>query len=633
MIIKNILTLAVLATSLNTALAKTKIYPFVAMEVDEIYSDVEKVTEDKNYIKNFYDIIDQGLNKKTTDRQPWTTSYWPLAKGVIADPFENASVPYYLDFARTYIYQWKATKKSFDKRKKTVLKYIDQLSNEELTQLAPSEKYDLLLGDTSFDLTNRLMDYMYRYGKNNYYSELVDITAAAANTAELATKYVEWGWYDSIETALKVDTVLNRRIESQRALALLKSGQETDPLKAIEIVLPQALEEDKNYIIDEPLVQNIASWEGICNGWSTAAGLIPRPRKAISFELGKRSNGTPIKLKFYPDDIKGLVSLYWFNSLIQGPLTTDQNGEYQSGGTILVGNRCSAKAREDVYGRLYDTKVNKYTGKLTPSCSGVHPAKWHLALANLIGKQGRSFIVERKVDSPVDNHPMYGYSFKYFNPYSGTFHESVERNIVEVHKRDQFKNNRHPKTKYIVGVETTMNYLEYLKPVREDYNSESDDEITNKTMIYDLELDEDYNIIGGQWRSTHVGKPRNENRVGPRDGNRKEDRNHNQPDFFWVVTKDWKKSGLFDNQAGLEEWTDKTQAPPKSWLAEAHKYHAFEYLESTKYGNAKECKVKNKITGEKRTVWCELARNRPQPLANIVNILVELSSGVKFKNF
>ena len=608
----------------------TNIYPFVPMSVKEIYNDVERVTEDKNFIKNFYDIIEQKLSKKKTKVKPWSSSYWPLGKGTIADPYEDSKVSYYVEYIRTHTGVWKHSLDDFKKRKKKLLndQILEKLTNKELEKLAPSEKYDILLGDFSFDLTNRQMEYMGRYGADNHYGSLDKIYAAGDDTLSLAELYVSWGWYKTPEDAFRIDSVLNKRIDAQRAVSLVDSGDSENIEDAWHAVKDHALAEAKNYVIDEPLSTDIAGWEGICNGWSTAAGIIPRPRKAVTFNLGKRSDGSDIIIKFFPSDIKGLVSQLWFNSSIQDSFYVANNGKPQ-GGTILVGNRCNTDAEEDAYGRLYDVEKDPYSRQLEPRCVGVHPAKWHMGLVNLIGKQGRSFVVERKVDSPVDNHPMYSYEMKYFNPNDGKEYKDIRHNIEEITEEDQFYSNRNPKAKYVVGVETTMTYLDYMKPNREETDDEKDDSEVDKTMLYDLELDADYNIVGGQWRAKYAGKILRKKRPGSKI-RQKEKRNHNQPDFFWVVSKRWKETGYFNNWSSVAKWEDKTQAPPASWIDTAKKTHDMHAYESTYNYKGKLCDVKNPNTGDKRTVWCGLKTNKPQPMSNVVNTLIELSSGKSF---
>ena len=67
-----------------------------------------------------------------------------------ADPYEGNKISYYAEFTRTHTGVWKETRDDFQERISDEHKRIDAMSEEELAKLAPSEKYDLLLGDYTF---------------------------------------------------------------------------------------------------------------------------------------------------------------------------------------------------------------------------------------------------------------------------------------------------------------------------------------------------------------------------------------------------------------------------------------------------------------------------------------------------
>jgi hypothetical protein len=621
-------------------LAKTHsypaIYPFVPADQTAIYGDVERVTEDKEFIKNFYDIIDQDLSKARTKTKPWTSTYWPLAKGTIADPFEKSAISYYLD---TDWYDWEKNYDKFQDRKKGKLLNVDKMTEAELAKLAPSEKYDLLLGDLGYDLTDRLWNYMKGWGskkENGFLRRLNDSqvalytftdhiepdTGAHVTALSLAQNFVSWGWFPSVKDAFQNAYQLQGGVDVENALTMVDAGI----YESVEEAYPEALQMAKDDIGNYVLAKKnsrIAAWEGICNGWSTAAGTVPRPRKAVSFKLPNGKN-----LKFYPEDIKGLVSLYWVNSMIQDSLSVNNDGSYGGGGTLSAGLRCNLKsAKTDIWGRKYDNRADPFNKDHSARCVGVHPATWHMGLVNLIGKQGRSFVVERKVGPAVDNHPMYKYDMEYFNPNSGRSKKKLEDNVEEIDKDDQFKQFRNKNAKYVVGVQTTMTYLNYARPGRSETNSEKDDEEVDKKMFYDLELDADYNIVGGQWRTIKVGAPA-ERRSG---SSNKQRLNHNQPDFFWTITKraSWDDSkdetGLFKSDSKLSNWSDTSVAPPKNWKATAKQYHSFNYQQKFAWGSGRKCNVEDKKTGKMREVSCEYSTNRPQPLINVLKTLINRS--------
>ncbi|MBC76709.1 MAG: hypothetical protein CME64_11905 [Halobacteriovoraceae bacterium] len=601
-------------------------YPFVPMQLDlkkndeplkpTIYGDVRRVTEDKKFIKNFKDIISLRLMKAKTTEKPWTSSYWPMNKGMIADPYENSGLPYYADLGWV---DWENNHKQFLDRLEEELPYVDDMTEEELEKLAPSEKYDLLLGDKTFELTRKLWEYSYKWGseKENAFTEDIRKAIAGSNTLDLANEYLSKRFYTSVDDAFANSWTIKNTISAKRALELVSQGEYSNAKYAFPEALEYATQEAENYVLADKN-SRMAAWEGICNGWATAAGLVPRPRKSFSIEL---PNGK--KLKFYPADIKALAALYYVNSLIQDPARIGNDGLPYTQGTVSAGMRCNLKnVGRDIWGRRYDSKedpFNSNTHRVRDArCVGVHPATWHLGLVNLIGKQGRSFVVERKVGAAVDNHPMWGYEMEFFHPNTGRSKDNIYENVVRINKKDQFFQFRHPKAEYIVGVKMVAKYMDYARPDREDTNSEDDDDVVNKKMYYDLELDKDYNIVGGQWRAYKKGY---EAQQSSRD-NRP---NHNQPDFFWTITKDYKKTGWFGDVQMQEPWTDKTVAPPASWLKTARSYHGFVYNMTKANNNPATCHVVNLKTDKTEKWLCDQKYEKPQPFINVLNALIELS--------
>lgn len=590
-----------LVSSVTSAYGKyPEIYPFVPYKVDKIYSTVENIAEDEDFIKNFHEIIKKDLSKKKTIIQPWTSTYWPMNRGLIGDPYESTYAGYYIERGTI---SWTANVKKYKRRIHSVHKRIDKLSNAALNHLAPSEKYDLLLGDKDFDLTHRLWDYVRKWGNKKEYGFLSGVDITGEKTLELAKQFVANDWFDDIEDAFMNAYQIQGSLAPEYALDLVKSGKYATIEEAMDEAIELAVKESQNYVLTKKN-QFIAFWEGICHGWATSAMIVPRPRKTVSFKLPDGRT-----LKFYPADIKALVAQLWANSLIQDNKWIDiESGENIGGGVISAGLRCNLKKpKRDEWGRFYDNQADPFNKDHSPRCIGVHPAIWHLGLVNIIGKQGRSFIVERKVGEAVDNHPMSRYTMKYFNPYNGNLYTKLESNIVEISKRDQFKKFRSPKAKYIVGVVNWMTYMDWHRPQRFLRDSESMDKTDTHKMYYDLELDEDYNIVGGQWRSAKTGKGKNQK----------------QPDFFWAITKDWKP--FFTQRDDLESWSDTSTVPPASWLKAAKEAHSFIYHKKFSYGTGQKCTVVNKRTGKPRSVSCEFEEPRPQPLLNVVNKLVELA--------
>ena len=557
LIMLSVTTNLIITSAYSQARSHEDIYPFTPFSTQEVNKRIKFLTEDETPITSVVKIEDLGLRSfqlRDVNKQPWASTYWPLNKGTIADPYTGDGINI---FKLGDELSWRNNHKDYLRRvKKFHPKLIEgKLSEEELAKLAPSEKYDLLIGDESFDLTNRIWKYAAQYGQDKYQS------------------FVSKLYWDH---------------------------------PTVKLTAVQA----ENYVF-EKTNSRMSQWEGICHGWATASGVFPRPHSAFSVELTGKNKGK--KLTFFPEDLKALASLMFANSIAQDFTRSE-------------GLRCnSAFPKRDKFGRFYDATPDRFSKKFEPRCVGVHPGMLHLAVVNLIGKQQRSFIVEKKLKHPVDNHPMAGYEINYFNvdtkKYGSLFDSIVKRSDFA---DDPFASFRNRDSKFLLGIKLRLDYVDWMRPRRNITDDAAQDKMDSGEMLYDLELDAKLNIIGGQWRSTEDGTPL----FGAASlfvGN-------NQPNFIWVMSKDWKKS--FINNQNLEPWVDTTLPPPASWKTVALKSaHTFMYTEYALFNNEvqKYCPMVNKdVEGSKVDVPCDRIVNKPQPLYNVINQLFELSGNEGF---
>lgn len=524
---KSLVLSATLAVSLAPAFAQDsdplkEIYPYKPLTVDEINMKVTRLTEDAAPVRNIFRINELGLMSGGTKVQPWSGSYWPLNQGQIANTYQDKSMVKFWKYL-----SWENNVKSWHKREEQKLPFVLDMSEEELAKMAPSEKYDLLMGDTSFDLTRRVWDFAEKWGNQK-----------------------KWGFLSSIE-------------------------------------IPEGYRVPKANRL-------MALWEGICHGWAVAAGGYPRPEKTVTITLpdGK-------KLPFYPDDIKALISLAFANSVVQDNV-------------IVEGFRCNAKRpKKDKNGRYIDELPKKEGEQLLPRCADVHPAVWHMAMVNINGLQGRSMIVEVDANAKVNNHPLQSYRYNYYNPQNGK-EGSLEESMLtlEDYKKDPYRASRNPNTRFIVGVTMKYKYLAWTFPKANATDSEASDKHDEKDFHYDLELDRDGNIIGGQWRTTKKGR-----------GLFSRLSSTNQPDFFWVLPKNYM---MYFKSMELEGW-DGQGLVPESWKQPAAAAHAFTYNVTREYGFDEKCTVVPERGRGTKEVPCEFKYPRPQPLMNVVNKLLEMS--------
>ncbi len=513
--------------------AYRNIYPFKPMATKDIQSRVTRLSENENFIWDLREMTKRGLTKANTKVQPWGGSFWPLLQGQIANPYQDKNFSIlHGALSGLEVTSWKYNANKFEKRKEKLLPKIYELDEKQLAELAPSEKYDILLGDTSFDLTNRVW----------------------TNATTWAAKK-KWGYLSSID---------------------LPAGYR----------IPKAS-------------SFLALWEGICHGWAVAAGHYDRPEKTVWVTLPNKK-----KMPFYPNDLKALISLMWANSTVQDAV-------------ISEGLRCNRKSpKKDEHGRFIDTQLDKGDTNLLPRCADVHPAVYHASIVNILGIEGRSFVVDRHAKASVSNQPVSGYEYTYFNPDSGK-EGSLEETAISVanYAKDPFKDARNSETKFIVGVAMTLKYIDWEDPIMHETNYPSDDKVSDFKFNYDLELDANYKIVGGQWRVKKNGNSRflinNET---------------NQPDFFWVVPRDYKK--YFQQIPGLPTWDfAKSTLPPKEFKAAAQNAHSFIYQETREFGFDHKCPVLplKGTDGEVKNVNCEFKYPRPQPLINVIDKLLEES--------
>ncbi len=231
----------------------------------------------------------------------------------------------------------------------------------------------------------------------------------------------------------------------------------------------------------------VESWMGICHGWAPASYLAERPVNAVT--VAAFDNQT--KVKFYPDDIKGLISMLWANARV--PLKS-------------IGGRCQERSpRMDSLGRPVD-----------PNCLDTNPATWHRAIVNRVGLAKRSFIIDSTYDFQVWNQPLIGYKYRYFNPKTRDVTDSLQKAIVPAQdfSRDRYRQYRARGTTSVVGIAMEVTYAVERRPDHKERDGAEADRSHTVLYTYDLELGNNGLIIGGEWyRNLH-------------------------PDFLWTPTKD-----------------------------------------------------------------------------------------------
>lgn len=183
-------------------------------------------------------------------------------------------------------------------------------------------------------------------------------------------------------------------------------------------------------------------WEGMINGWSVASMLHVEPQPKTL------KNPDGIDIPFGSEDIKGLLG--YFYAYHRAP-------EIEA----MVGTPCQVR------GCVED----------------VTAASFHLALANMIGAKKKAFLMDLDRTRDVWNHPVVAYETEYRG--NAELHDGVV-----------------PGTQTIIRLKTTVTYIDEAlnmtwAPVLGTTNQ------LESTQVYQywLYLDQDNNIIGGEWKS------------------------------------------------------------------------------------------------------------------------------------
>jgi hypothetical protein len=274
---------------------------------------------------------------------------------------------------------------------------------------------------------------------------------------------------------------------------LLIGDPTTKAVYANGFLTPKIWSESGSFKDDKGVVE---PWMGICHGWAPAAFMLPRPKRSVI-----TPSATGIPLKFYPSDLKGLGSYLWAKA------QTPSN---------FLGGRCNDKepATDSETGRILDEQ-----------CFDTNPGNWHVAIVNQIGLLKRSFVMDATYDYEVWNQPVYSYKYTYFNPQTGKATKSLRTATTPISKytNDKFKKFRSKDAAYVVGVEMEVQYIVETEPTHDETNSARNDFVQSVTYMYDLELNKNKEIIGGEWYE------------------------NKHPDFLWKPTPGHKAKSNYDD--------------------------------------------------------------------------------------
>lgn len=260
---------------------------------------------------------------------------------------------------------------------------------------------------------------------------------------------------------------------------------------------------------------HVPGWMGICHGWSAATHMKAKiPYGSIVLETPSGN-----KIRFYQSDVKALQSMLWAKA---------------SPPTKFLGFRCDYTPPRDGEGRV-----------VGDNCYDTNPATFYLVLTNQMGLNKRSFVMDATYDSEVWNFSVINYKGTYWNPQTLQQTDNIKQAIVPIKQFtiDKFREHRTPGTAYVVGVTMDVEYMNENSP---NHRVQTKPATKTARYHYDLELDANYNVIGGEWYS----------------------RAH--PDFLWSYAPDAQALAPGDKDINADDWN--VAGPvPASWTEAARK--------------------------------------------------------------
>lgn len=257
----------------------------------------------------------------------------------------------------------------------------------------------------------------------------------------------------------------------------------------------------------------VEMWFGLCHGWAPASFMEKRPKQSTQVQLPSGET-----LKFTPDDMKALATLAWARNRLYD---TD----------MFMGGRCNDKnPKKDSNGRI-----------ISAECWDVNPGAWHISVLNRVGINKKSFVLDATYDYEVWNQPINSFSVTYFNVNTKEEFSSPQEAIIERSEiqKDTFKKYRTKNYKKIVGVKMTISYMSETAASPADFDDAAYDHAEYVTYMYDLELDKDSNIVGGEWY------------------------NNAHPDFIWYPKTNSESPAPTEYSNKLGDWVPGTALPPE----------------------------------------------------------------------
>jgi len=218
----------------------------------------------------------------------------------------------------------------------------------------------------------------------------------------------------------------------------------------------------------------IPSWEGLCHAWAPATMIFDEPYPIeIEGPLGH-------KIAFGASDIKALLTYFMHI-----------NNGAQSARTKFLGSRCNLDfntyKEQLMKGEITEEQYKEIIS--TASCNDANAGAFHMVLSNQLGIMKEGFVADITRDQEVWNYPIFAYK------------------SYVMGENDKVSPDAAPGTVKELRVSTTIFHsisimqTWFLAPKRPKAEVPFDSAYKSEKYEYTLELDNEGNIVGGEWIS------------------------------------------------------------------------------------------------------------------------------------
>ena len=466
----------------------------LAMSSVSAFAESWNLSNDPNGFKSdwhdgfYYRNFDQMPKEGAVDEAftPWADSYWPKNRGAFSYRWN--------DFQQNYSKSVNGQRLSAADRERLFFNYrlyskqeIKNMPRDQLAKLSPLEKYSIVTGDFNYKLVK---DFREKNSSDDAYWEGYCHAWSAASA-----HYIE-------PIPVDVDVM----IENKKVTIPFGSGD----VKAL-------------------LTANYAALDG----WSNFSGKLNSIKRVFSNKVAPKVQiryvGNICQKSFlYPTTkmVKGEETLADYSDT-DGALDSDLENivqKYQDDVLRVLGNKDPLTLTATERNHLINANNPKLASQARidsedPTCSDTNAGAFHIVMANQLGARSQAFMIDKTRDAEIWNQPVYKYESEVVN--HRLANEKAAKGtvmMVEVKTKLYYADDTdYGWTFWNPTLAGLFNLQEYFTGFLEEYKKyqemlihEGDETaeseypehvISHANYHYYLELDQNHNIIGGQWIS------------------------------------------------------------------------------------------------------------------------------------